>query len=466
MMRSLYSGVSGLKNHQVRMDVVGNNISNVNTHGFKAERVTFQDMISQELGAASEPKESIGGVNPKQVGLGSLIATIDKLMTQGSFQTTGKNTDMAISGEGFFIVKNGDKEFFTRAGAFNVDKNGSFVNPSNGVKVQGWNSRIDENGNKYLNTSASIEDIVIPLYSKESAKATKKVVFQSNLNGAALSVPEGASPEEIQKMISDPDPKKRRGHSTSIKIFDDQGNERELKVQFYKVRDNVWKANAAVTDASQVSIDVDASSVAGQNTELPGNTEFELGFSPDGKLVSVSDGVDSQSSGNLSAKIAYRISGNPGVQSIELKLGEAGMVGGITQFSADFTTKAVKQDGYGMGYMEAFSIDNSGTITGVYSNGVQQPLARIAMAVFNNPSGLNKVGDTMFAYSMNSGEANIGESGVAGRGKINAGLLEMSNVDLSDAFTDMIVTQRGFQANSKTITTSDQMIQEVLGLKR
>ena len=124
MMRSLYSGVSGLKNHQVRMDVIGNNISNVNTHGFKTERVTFQDMISQELSAAMEPKENIGGVNPKQVGLGSLIAAIDKIMTQGSFQTTGKNTDVAISGEGFFVVKDGDKEFYTRAGAFNVDKNG------------------------------------------------------------------------------------------------------------------------------------------------------------------------------------------------------------------------------------------------------------------------------------------------------------------------------------------------------
>ncbi|WP_000292725.1 flagellar hook-basal body complex protein, partial [Leptospira interrogans] len=152
--------------------------------------------------------------------------------------------------------------------------------------------------------------------------------------------------------------------------------------------------------------------------------------------------------------------------NFDLNLGEAGMVNGITQFSSDFTTKAVKQDGYTMGYLESFSIDNSGTITGVFSNGVRQPLARVATAVFNNPAGLDKAGDTMFSYSMNSGEPNIGEAGVQGRGKINAGLLEMSNVDLSDQFTDMIVTQRGFQANSRTITTSDQMIQEVLGLKR
>lgn len=464
MMRSLYSGVSGLKNHQVRMDVIGNNISNVNTHGFKTERVTFQDMISQELRGASEPKENIGGVNPQQVGLGSLIAAIDKIMTQGSLQTTGKNTDVAMSGEGFFIVKDGDKQFYTRAGAFNLDKNGYYVNPANGLKVQGWNSRLDDKGNKYINSAASIEDIIIPVYSKEPARATSQIDFKSNLNSSAPAVPPDATQEEITAMINDPDPKMRRGHVTTINTFDDQGIQREFKMEFYKVRDNTWKARLNMTDSTQLSVDV--SGTGGQNTQLPGNVELEFGFTPDGKLVYVSDGVDSMNSGKLNAKVSFRIPGNPAIQSFNLNLGEAGMVNGITQFSSDFTTKAEKQDGYTMGYLESFSIDNSGTITGVFSNGVRQPLARIATAVFNNPAGLDKAGDTMFAYSMNSGEPNIGEAGVQGRGKINAGLLEMSNVDLSDQFTDMIVTQRGFQANSRTITTSDQMIQEVLGLKR
>lgn len=464
MMRSLYSGVSGLKNHQVRMDVIGNNISNVNTHGFKTERVTFQDMISQELRGASEPKENIGGVNPQQVGLGSLIAAIDKIMTQGSLQTTGKNTDVAVSGEGFFIVKDGDKQFYTRAGAFNLDKNGYYVNPANGLKVQGWNSRLDDKGNKYINSAASIEDIIIPVYSKEPAKATSQIDFKSNLNSSAPAVPPDATQEEITAMINDPDPKMRRGHVTTINTFDDQGIQREFKMEFYKVRDNTWKARLSMTDSTQLSVDV--SGAGGQNTQLPGNVELEFGFTPDGKLVYVSDGVDLMNSGKLNAKVSFRIPGNPAIQNFDLSLGEAGMVNGITQFSSDFTTKAVKQDGYTMGYLESFSIDNSGTITGVFSNGVRQPLARIATAVFNNPAGLDKAGDTMFAYSMNSGEPNIGEAGVQGRGKINAGLLEMSNVDLSDQFTDMIVTQRGFQANSRTITTSDQMIQEVLGLKR
>lgn len=296
MMRSLYSGVSGLKNHQVRMDVIGNNISNVNTHGFKTERVTFQDMISQELQGASEPNERIGGTNPKQVGLGSLIAAIDKIMTQGALQTTGKNTDVAVSGEGFFVVKDGDKQFYTRAGAFNVDKNGFYVNPANGLKVQGWNSRLDDAGNKYINSAGSLEDIMIPLYSKEPARATQNVDFQSNLNASVAAVPSDATEEDIQRYINDPDPRQRRGHVTSINVYDELGNTRQMGVEFYKMRENVWKMRFKLEDASQVSVDV--SGTGGENTKVSGNQELEVSFTPDGKIISVSDGVDSQTTGN------------------------------------------------------------------------------------------------------------------------------------------------------------------------
>jgi flagellar hook protein FlgE len=361
-------------------------------------------------------------------------------------------------------VKDGDKSFYTRAGAFNIDKNGNYVNPANGLRVQGWNARLDDDGNKFINSSGSIEDVVIPMYSKEPAKATRNVDFQSNLNSAVPAVPIDATEEDIKRFINDPDPRQRRGHVTSINVYDEQGNTRQMAVEFYKIRDNVWKMRMNLADSSQVSVDV--AGTGGENTTVPGNQELEVSFTPDGKIIGVSDGVDSQTTGKLQAKISFRVEGNPAPQTFNLNLGEAGLVGGITQFSSDFTTKAVKQDGYAMGYMESFSIDNTGTVTGVFSNGVRQPLARVAMATFTNPMGLNKEGDTMFSFSMNSGEANIGEAGAQGRGKINAGLLEMSNVDLSDQFTDMIVTQRGFQANSRTIVTSDQMIQEVLGLKR
>ena len=168
----------------------------------------------------------------------------------------------------------------------------------------------------------------------------------------------------------------------------------------------------------------------------------------------------------MTVQINFRIAGNPQAQKFVLDMGEAGSLKGVTQFASEFTTRAKEQDGYPMGYLESFAIDNSGTIVGTFSNGVKEPLAKVAMAVFANAGGLTKEGETKFSYSLNSGEPNIGEAGKGGRGKINAGLLEMSNVDLAEEFTNMIITQRGFQANSRTITTSDQMLQELLTLKR
>lgn len=464
MMRTLYAGVSGLKNHQIRMDVIGNNISNVNTTGFKSERVNFQDMISQLQSGASEPKDNIGGVNPKQIGLGAMVASIDKLMHQGALQTTSKNTDVAITGEGFFVLADGDKKFYTRAGGFDVDKDGWLVNPANGMRVQGWNAQQGADGKRGVNPAGDTENIIIPLYQKEPAKETGFVRFKSNLNSTVQAVPAGASDADRYKMITDPDPNNRRGHITSINVFDDQGNQHTLKIYMWKSDANKWTASVAVTGSEALSVDV--LGPQGQNTAVPGNTRFTLSFTADGKLSTVTDGVDSQNQDKLTANLSFRYPGNPAAKNIELRLGESGTVDGITQFSSAFTTKAVEQDGYPMGYMESFAIDNSGVVTGIFSNGVQQPLGQIAMANFTNPEGLVKAGENNFIESNNSGDALVGVAGVQGLGKMNAGFLEMSNVDLADQFTDMIVTQRGFQANSKSITTADQMLQELLGLKR
>ena len=463
MMRSLYSGVSGLKNHQVRMDVIGNNVSNVNTHGFKSERVTFMDMISQELKGASEPKENIGGTNPMQVGLGAMVASIDKIMTQGSLQTTGKNTDVAVSGEGFFVIRDGDKQFYTRAGQFNIDKEGYYVHPGTGLRVQGWNARMDDKNKAYVNSTATVEDIRIPLYSKKPAKATTEVAYESNLNQAVPAIPADATEEQIKEFLSG-DPDKRRGHTATINVYDEWGNKHDLRLEFLKTGDNRWTVRSDMEGVNNLSLNVIGP--GGQDTAIGGNTQVELGFSADGRILSVTDGADTANKGKLEVKLSYRVEGNPQVQSFSLNLGEAGAVKGITQYASSFSTRAREQDGYPMGYLESFAIDNTGTVIGTFTNGVKEPLAKVALAIFTNPAGLDKAGDTKFSQSMNSGNANIGEATLAGRGTINAGLLEMSNVDLSDQFTDMIVTQRGFQANSRTITTSDQMIQEVLGLKR
>ncbi|HPB80750.1 MAG TPA: flagellar hook protein FlgE [Spirochaetota bacterium] len=457
MMRSLFAGVSGLKNHQTRMDVIGNNISNVNTYGFKASRVTFQDMLSQTISGAARPQENVGGVNPRQVGLGMTIASIDRLFTQGSLQTTGNQTDLAISGDGFFMVSDGDKTLYTRAGNFALDRDGTLVNPANGLKVQGWMAARNENGQMAVNTSGTPEDIVIPIYSKVEARETSFVRYQSNLDARMEVVPPNATAQM----------RAAAGVTTNIDVYDNQGDPHRLTMTFWKTSPNQWTASAAITN-TQGAVTIDVPGGAGQPNQANTGTRINLRFSPEGRLISVADDAspDELNQGTLSANMNFRIAGDPNVRSVRLELGKAGILEGITQFSSQSTTRAVEQDGYGMGYMESYNIDDSGVITGVYSNGVRQALAQVGMAVFTNPMGLTASGENLFESSNNSGEANIGSANSAGRGKVVAGTLEMSNVDLSDQFTDMIITQRGFQANSRTITTSDQMLQELLNLKR
>ncbi len=456
MMRSLYAGVSGLKNHQTRMDVVGHNISNVNTYGYKTTRVTFQDMLSQTIAGAAKPEENRGGVNPKQVGLGMTIASIDRLFTQGSLQTTGNQTDLALSGDGFFVVADGDKKYYTRAGTFGLDKNGSLVNPANGLKVQGWMATRNETGDMVVNPSGSPEDLVVPIYNKIEARETNNIRYKCNLDARRGIVP----PNATGRMRAS------AGVTTSIEMYDKQGNTHRLSMIFWKTGANQWTGSAAISDAT-TPITLDVAGQTGPNQENT-SSRINLRFSPDGKLISVSDesGADEINQGMLTLNTKYRVEGDPTVRQIALNLGQAGVLEGITQFSSPSTTKAVEQDGYSMGYMESFNIDNSGIITGVYSNGVKQSVGQVAVSVFTNPQGLVASGENLFEVSNNSGMANIGPAAQAGRGKIQAGTLEMSNVDLSDQFTDMIVTQRGFQANSRTITTSDQMLQELISLKR
>lgn len=457
MMRSLFSGVSGLKNHQTRMDVIGHNISNVNTYGYKTTRVTFQDMLSQTIAGAAKPEENKGGVNPKQVGLGMTVASIDRLFTQGSLQTTGNQTDLAISGDGFFVVAEGDKHYYTRAGNFALDRDGLLVNPANGLRVQGWMAGTNERGEKVVNASGTPEDLIIPVYGKVEAKETSYIKYKCNLDSKMPVVPSNAT----DRMRAS------AGVTTNIDIYDKVGNPHRLTMTFWKTAPNQWTASAAVTDAmGQVTLDVPSS--ANQPNSPNPSSRMNLRFSPEGRLIAVSDesSPDELNQGDLSVNASYRITGDPTVRTIRLDLGKAGLVEGITQYSSPSTTKAVEQDGYSMGYMEAFNIDDSGVITGVYTNGTRQTVGQIATAVFTNPMGLTASGENLYEMSNNSGLANIGPASEAGRGKIVAGTLEMSNVDLSEQFTDMIITQRGFQANSRTITTSDQMLQELINLKR
>lgn len=463
MMRSLYSGVSGLQNHQTRMDVIGNNISNVNTTGFKRGRVNFQDMISQQVAGAAKPTEELGGVNPKDVGLGMTISTIEQVFTQGNLQSTGVGTDVAIQGNGFFIVKNGDESFYTRNGVFGLDRDGTLVNPANGMRVQGWMAR-DLNGEQIVQTAATPTDLVIPVGSKDPAKATENVLFACNLNKNTPEILEGASASDVAKGT----------WNTEQKIYDSFGNEHLLSISFTKV--------PGVANSWQATVNVDADNADFTQTRIGlGTTDgvqntFIVNFDNYGQLSSVTDsaGNISNETGEIVLQSSFTVAdanadenGTPARQSFNINLGTIGsMKNTITQSASKSTTKAYSQDGYTLGYLDNYKIDSSGTITGVYSNGTNRVIGQIALATFSNDRGLEKAGDNTYVETNNSGQANIGESGVAGKGSLLAGALEMSNVDLSEQMTDMIVTQRGFQANSKTIQTADTLLETVLGLKR
>ena len=463
MMRSLYSGVSGLQNHQTRMDVIGNNISNVNTNGFKRGRVNFQDMISQQMSGAAKPTDELGGVNPKEVGLGMTVASIDNIFTQGNLQSTGVSTDIAIQGNGFFLLKSGEESFYTRNGSFGLDRDGTLVNPANGMRVQGWMAE-EVNGQMLVSTAATPEDLIIPVGSKDPAKETTNVNFACKLNKNTPEIMEGASADDIYKGT----------WGTEQKIYDSFGNEHMLSVSFRRVpgNPNQWEATVQIDPDNA---DYTQTRVGLGTTDGMGNT-FLVNFDNYGSLASVSDSAGnlSNTEGQIVIQTSFAVAesnpdaeGNPYRQTLNINLGTIGSFKDtITQSASKSTTKAFYQDGYTMGYLDNFKIDSSGIITGVYSNGTNRTIGQIALASFANDRGLEKAGDNTYVESNNSGMARIGESGVAGKGTLMAGALEMSNVDLSEQMVDMIVTQRGFQSNAKTITTADTLLETVLSLKR
>ncbi len=484
MMRSLFSGISGLQNHQKRMDVIGNNIANVNTHGFKKNRVNFQDIIYQNQSTASRPSENIGGINPKQIGIGMSVATIDTLHTQGSLESTGVSSDLAIKGSGFFMLLQGDQIMYSRDGAFSVDTDGVLVNPASGMRVLGWTADEAES----LNTSGTPASISIPLYGKLKPNPTSKVDLASNLDKNLPVILADATPEQVAQGT----------WSVTKTIYDGFGQEHSLRLDFIRSLDgagNPIPNNWTVTAYVDPTTDPDGVVTDGGNTALAigagipaagdGNT-FTVQFDNSGGLQQitdaagtvVADAVDADGNPvpgyNLSLQLAYDVQdSNPdatGALQRQVMIVDAGDVAdfsdSLTQDSSAASSKLVRQDGYKLGYLTQYEIDSRGLVTGIYDNGIRKTLAQVAMATFTNPGGLEKVGNNNFIETVNSGEARVGEALTAGKGSIAAGTLEMSNVDLAQEFVDMITTQRGFQANSRTIQTSDQLLQELLTLKR
>ena len=667
MMRSLFSGVSGLKNHQTRMDVIGNNISNVNTAGFKGSRVVFQDMLSQTIQSASSPQGNRGGTNPQQVGLGVGIGSVDTIYSDGNVQSTGKNTDLCISGNGFFIVSDGANKIYSRAGAFEFDEEGNYVIPGSGLKVQGWMA--DEMGN--ISSNGEPTGIQIPKGQTIPAKATDALTYTKNLSSdAALPTTKSADfgPDYVKlyngvdttnglpnaggpfttvnedgsvvetlvvtgataksrivitkttnvngsvvtktEILNDTRKEVYEAFDTSIGDLKTKNGTVDTAVgnlpdlsnisatgpggsQTTKSAYDAFKAawtgceakitgiptftpvdeHAALGDL-QSSYNSANSSTSLLNTtislleklqEQVGNdggitnqaavitqldtlmtsmkdlqTSLNDTISKGKNAVAVFDNLESSGTTDTltptrkSAQViaydslgtAHTITGifektglnewtfYPGTAigdyktqdptlkrytdtgweitggEYKITFDSAGAVANVsgspitfspdgatpvsitpdfskmTQYAGDSTATCTEKTGWAAGSLDSVSIDTTGTMIGSFSNGQNRNLAQVAMATFNNPPGLTKTGNSLYQESNNSGVAQISTANTGGAGSIKPSSLEMSNVDLSEEFSNMIITQRGFQANSKIITTSDEMIEILTNLKR
>ncbi|MGB4513412.1 MAG: flagellar hook protein FlgE [Limnochordia bacterium] len=507
MLRSMFAGVSGLKAHQMRMDVIGNNIANVNTAGYKASRVTFQEMLSQTTRGATAPTANRGGSNPQQVGLGVQLGSIDVKHTQGNTQSTGYITDLAIEGDGFFILAEGEdglNRLYTRAGIFGLDiggTKGNLVSLVNGMRVMGYRA---ENG---IIDYTSLKPLYISGSQTIEARATDQVVFGGNLDSRYT---EGT------------------GVRRTVQVYDSLGTEHTIVVDLTKTKeDNTWdwkaywlvpssaipvdQAGGITPNARYVkhgdklwrvasdyeydgkdpgdSPDAVVATLNGDTWTVAGTTDpftFTFGTELDNGtfLTAASDGSSLVLTAELAVgqadsdtRIEFGTNGSflgpkpekavisfdpAGAESIRIKLDFTQ----FTQYADTFTGKFLSQNGHTSGALESFTIDQNGVIVGSFSNGLTQALGQVALAKFANPGGLMRSGSTMFMESTNSGSAQVEPAGAPGFGQIIPSALEMSNVDLSEEFTDMIITQRGFQANSRIITTSDEMLQELVNLKR
>ncbi|MBN2555725.1 MAG: flagellar hook protein FlgE [Anaerolineales bacterium] len=403
MLRSMFTAITSLTLHQDYMDVVADNLANVNTAGFKRSNVTFQDQFAQTLQAGSAPTANLGGINPTQIGLGARLGNITTQFTQGTLKDTGRNWDLAIQGDGFFIYRDGTRQFYSRDGSLSMDEDGTLVSASTGQKIMGWMP--DASGN--IDTGLPITQIDIPV-DANLARATTSALLGGNLDSTSASGSAGS-------------------YNVTIGAYDSLGAFQSVTINFEKTSDNNWSWTAVTGAAGSGTVSFDTS---GQYTSGGGN-------------------------------IIIPASGGAPATTVAMDLTS------LTQLATTSTLTLVSEDGVAAGSLTGFSVvSNTGEIYGTYSNGLQELLGQVAISKFVNPTGLTRVGQNLWEASLNSGEPEIGIAGTNGRGTVTAGYLEASNVDLAEEFTNMILAQRGFQAASRVITASDEMLQELVNLKR
>lgn len=530
MMSAFFSAVSGLKSQTTSLNVISNNIANVNTTGYKSSRTSFSDLLSQTLSAASGSTTTTGGTNPKQVGLGVSVSSTDTNMTPGSTQATGIATDVAISGEGFFVVANGadGSYLFTREGDMTVDEDGNLT--VGGRKVCGWTTATAD-GN--IITTGDIEPINLYDDNKKSMAAamTTKADYSGTLNSTKTANGTGLSAIGTVPSTAD--------GTSSMTVYDAQGNAYSVTTNWYKCyvdssdADNpitswyyeIDSSNAAVSPSSgYVAFDSNGNIVNTTNTTsvtsagTTGYTSANASYNAatgtytvtvtepttGNYVIELQDAAGHTYTQNTSSTtndaITFDLTGGgtftlPATTALAAGTTTYNVAADSTTFTTtptltvtpadtvgtapftvaldlgDITTSnstagvAATPDGYTAGTLSGVSIESDGTIVGTYSNGQTKDLATIALAVFTNAEGLEKTGDNLYAATNNSGTVSYYTAGSGGTSSLSTGCLEMSNVDLAQEFSNMMIAQRAYQANSKVIATADEMLQSLINMR-
>ncbi len=421
---SLYSGLAGLNANALQLSLIGNNLSNVNTAGYKSSTASFQDMLSQTLNGGS------ASTNPQQIGLGSVAAATNMNFGQGSLQTTGIMSNVAIQGGGFFVVSNGEGNSYTRSGDFHVDASGNLV-AADGAFVQGYTTRDPVTG--AVLPSGPLSNINMPPGTLFPPSATTNLRLVANLDANAA--------------IGDT-------FSSSVRIIDSLGSDHQLTVTWTNTGPGAWDYDISLPAVDLGGLSSDPPVTVGTGS---------MAFDANGVLTTPAANFDIEVTGFANGATDMTTATN---NAINFEVFTPDGTANLTGFASASATSSSSQNGFAAGSLSSFAIGNDGTVQGIFSNGQTAELARLALATFNNPGGLLKTGQNKFAASVSSGEPSIGAPGEGGRGTTAGGALELSNVDIANEFINMLIAQRGYQANSRIISTTDSVLQEAINLVR
>jgi flagellar hook protein FlgE len=423
-MASFFIPLTGLQSDSTALNTIANDLANMNTTAFKGQSVNFSDLFYQQIGSS-------GSGDPVQVGAGVQVSSIETAFAQGSINSTGNSTDVALNGSGFFVLSNGNGDEYTRAGNFSLDSNGNLIT-QNGMGVMGYPAT-----GGVVNTNAPLTAISVPVGQVEQPQATSTFNMMTNLDAGSES---GTS------------------FPAQVTVYDSLGISHVATVTYTQTGTNTWSYSAALPAADFTS---------GTSTPVTGTMSFDSS----GNLISVTPtGGSATTVGTASgdtSTIAVGFSGlADGAANLSMKWNLLGSSGtpAISQVSAASAVSATSQDGYASGQYQSFTIASDGTVSATFSNGQEKAVGQLALANVANVQGLQMLGDGDYAATIASGTASIGTSGTAGRGTLQDGALEESNVNISAEFSDLIIAQRAFEANSKAVTTFDTVTQETINM--